>query len=351
MEHKNERAADWSSATLPPMNSSGLANGPVVDTDSNRKPNVSQVVIFCIDRKVSVMGRWALRYAERFGWPIFPLRPRTKKPFEYIGVYHATTDTDQIRDWWQRWPQANIGLHCGGGGVMALDADKYKDTYAGDALLTKEDEQTPTSLTGRGGTHLLYAMPGGLRLGNATGGLPAGIDIRGHGGYIVLPPSMHPNGRPYQWENEYGPHEIALLSLPSALHNLLARYTISDKIETAHPARIRQAVALVERVLTVLDIPATGPVAYMESGRRWTLGVCPFNPPADPHPADRGPFVIVFPDGRIVAGCQHNRCRQEIERSELSGWRWLRQRADLGGGAWHDAAVDALVASLKEVAA
>lgn len=296
------------------------------------------------------MQRAALWYARRFNWQIFPLRPGTKEPFGGLGVYNATADIDQIREWWQRWPRANIGLHCGGSGILALDADEYKNSYAGSGLAAG-DQETVTSLTGSGGTHLLYAMPDGVRLGNATGKLPAGIDIRGWGGYIVLPPSLHPNGNRYAWELSYGPHEIAMLPLPLSLWEILQAYTINDgQIETAHPARIAQAVALVERALVALDLPATGPFAYMRDGRRWFLRHCPFMPADDPHDNDRGPFVAVFPDGRIVAGCQHNRCRQQIEQSGLSGWRWLRQRAGLGAGAWHDAAVDALAESLKGVA-
>lgn len=296
------------------------------------------------------MGRAAVWYARRFNWQIFPLRPGTKEPFYGIGVYQATTDIAQIAEWWQRWPQANIGLHCGGSNILALDADEYKEKYAGTGL-SAADQETATSLTGSGGTHLLYAMPDGVRLGNAKGKLPPGIDIRGWGGYIVLPPSLHPNGRRYAWELGYGPHEMPLLPLPHSLWGILESFAFNDtQIETVHPARIRQAVALVERVIEVLEIPATGPTTYGSGGRRWALNHCPFMPGDDPHPNDRCPFVAIFPDGRIVAGCQHNRCREAIEDSELSGWRLLRKRAGLGAGVWHDAAVDALLASLEEVA-
>lgn len=296
------------------------------------------------------MLKAALWYARR-GWQIFPLRPRTKEPFGGIGVYAATTDADQIRAWWQRWPQANIGLHCGGSGILGLDADVYKESYEGTPL-TQAEQETVTGLSGKGGAHLYYVMPEGMRFGNATGGLPPGIDIRGYGGYFVLPPSVHPNGNRYRWELGYGPHEIPMLPVPSSLFEILRKtaHRAGGAVETAHPAAIRQAVALVERVLTALDIAATGPLAYMTDGRRWALGTCPFMPADDPHDDDRGPFVIVHVDGRIVAGCQHNRCRQEIERSGMSGWRLLRARSGVGSGAWHDAAIDALLASLSEVA-
>ncbi len=297
------------------------------------------------------MRKAAIWYAKRFGWHIFPLRPGTKEPFKDLGVYSATNDLDQIRSWWQRWPRANIGLHCGGSGILMLDADAYKETYRGTGL-TQAEQQTVTAISGSGqGEHYYYAMPADVRLGNTTGKLPPGVDIRGWGGYVVLPPSLHPSGGRYTWELDYGPHEIPLAPLPASLWEILRSHSLSGgKVEKVHQAKIAQAVALVERALEILDIQADGPVAYMTEGRRWALGSCPFMPDDDPHDDDRGPFVIVLPDGRITAGCQHNRCRQEIAKSGLSGWKLLRQRAGLGAGAWHDAAIDALMASIAEVA-
>lgn len=178
---------------------------------------------------------YALSYAMTFGWHIFPLRPCSKEPFSGIGVYQATTDTDQIRQWWTRWPDANIGLHCGPAGVLALDLDTYKAQYAGTELLTQEERQTTTSLTGNGGEHLLYQMPTGERFGNGGGKLPAGVDIRGDGGYLVLPPSVHPSGPRYQWEHGYGPDELRPQPLPEKLHHLLkaAQPSVGDQITFA----------------------------------------------------------------------------------------------------------------------
>ena len=74
------------------------------------------------------LQRAALWYA-RHGWAVFPLRPRTKEPFAGIGVYKATTDAAQVADWWQWQPAPNIGFHPGPAGLLALDADTYKETF------------------------------------------------------------------------------------------------------------------------------------------------------------------------------------------------------------------------------
>ncbi len=140
----------------------------------------------------------------------------------------STIDPTQIRQWWQWWPDANIGIDAGKSDLLVLDADSYKDTFAGDAL--QLDDGTVTSLTGGGGSHLWYRQPAGKAYGNATGELPKGIDIRGHGGYIVAPPSLHKSGKRYQFREGQSPANLGPLPLPPAL------YAILDAAQTASAA-------------------------------------------------------------------------------------------------------------------
>lgn len=186
----------------PPQNSTRSLNGqePVPDDDAP-------------------MVTWALWYAAR-GFHIFPLRPASKEPYAGLGVYGATTDAAQIRAWWTEHRGANIGLHCGASGLVAFDLDRYKDIYAGDEL--EVDEQTWTSITGRGGTHLFYRLPAGKVYGNLTGELPPGVDVKCVGGYVVLPPSVHPDtGREYAWELDYSPADRNAAPLPAELERIL----------------------------------------------------------------------------------------------------------------------------------
>ncbi len=141
----------------------------------------------------------ALVYAS-WGWHIHPLRPGDKRPLLTDWPRRATTEPAQIRRWWQRWPQANIGLACGPSGLLAIDLDVKNGVdglAAWEALLAElgiDDAAmggcTPASDTPSGGRHLLFSVEGCPRApGNTASKLGPGIDTRGDGGYIVLPPS------------------------------------------------------------------------------------------------------------------------------------------------------------------
>ena len=144
------------------------------------------------------MMEYALAYAAR-GWRVFPLIPRGKLPLIAKdaggrGCLDATTDEAQIRRWWDQSPAANIGLATGDF-IFALDIDPI---HQGDLWL--ESVTLPETIhqhTGSGGTHYLFSGP--VEIPNSAGRIAPGVDIRGAGGYIVAPPSVHPNGRRYSW--------------------------------------------------------------------------------------------------------------------------------------------------------
>lgn len=133
----------------------------------------------------------------------------------------STAAVATIRQWWGKWPEANIGIDTGKSGLLVLDLDEYKDAYAGDLLLSERDEQAPTVLTGGGGQHLWYRLPPDKQWGNSTGTLPAGIDIRGAGGFVVAPGSLHASGRTYEWELDYSLDDLPPADVPAALAAIL----------------------------------------------------------------------------------------------------------------------------------
>lgn len=133
----------------------------------------------------------------------------------------ASSDPEQIRAWWKKWPSANIGIAAGRSGLLEIDGDKYKDDYAGDDLLSLDEKVTPTVLSGGGGENWVYLMPPGKTYSNEEGDLPAGINIRGHGGQFVAPPSLHASGERYRWEEGYSPWDIAPAPLPGKIADIL----------------------------------------------------------------------------------------------------------------------------------
>ena len=155
----------------------------------------------------------AIEYAKK-GFAVFPLKYRDKVPLTRNGCKDATTDAAQIKAWWQQHPNANIGLATGAvsQNVFVIDLDIDEDRGI-DGYHSLEDWQrehgdfpeTWTAITGRGGYHLYYRGNGKIK---NSAGIIDGVDIRGNGGYVVAPPSIHKNGRRYEWE--YSPDEFEL---------------------------------------------------------------------------------------------------------------------------------------------
>lgn len=148
--------------------------------------------------------------------------PRTRN-----GVKDATADVEQIAKWWTWWPGANIGIATGGGVcVLDVDNDEERGESGSASLADWEEEQgclPPTwlSLTGGGGLHYLFKTPDGVEVRNRAHVLP-GVDVRGEGGYIVAPPSVHISGNTYEWEASNSPEDGAeLAEVPEALLRLM----------------------------------------------------------------------------------------------------------------------------------
>jgi hypothetical protein len=142
----------------------------------------------------------AIAYAQ-LGWNVFPCKPKTKEPATKHGVKDATTDEAVIRAWWKKWPDANVALACGkSSGVYVVDVD-YEEGTSEDGWKDLEEFPTlPATIrqnTPRGGAHFIYKCDENPpRNMNKFRG---GIDIRGDGYYIMLSPSVHPNGKVYAW--------------------------------------------------------------------------------------------------------------------------------------------------------
>lgn len=151
--------------------------------------------------ELSELGKAAVAYAE-MGLAVIPLKPRDKVPWIKGGSTKATANVEQVRGHWLRHPDHNIGIVCGdvSDGLVAIDIDRKGDVDGWDFVNKFETEsplpEAPMVRTGSGGNHLLMRFPGKvINRQNAE----LGIDIRGHNGYVVAPPSVHPNGNAYEW--------------------------------------------------------------------------------------------------------------------------------------------------------
>jgi archaellum biogenesis ATPase FlaH len=157
----------------------------------------------------------ALSYAKR-GWSVLPLweckegvcacrdgtacgRPG-KHPRISGWVKEATADESQIHEWWKSWPNANVGIATGKeSGIFVID----RDGDVGSASLLKlikehgELPRSPESRTGEG-SHRFFRYPASVRIGSFSNS-NLKIDVRGDGGYVVAPPSVHQNGKQYEW--------------------------------------------------------------------------------------------------------------------------------------------------------
>lgn len=145
----------------------------------------------------------ALNYAARH-WCVFPLAAGGKTPATARGFKDATTDAAQIERWWGNGKRYNTGIATGEkSGIVVIDLDGTEGVAEWQSIAAPHEPiNTLTSLTGGGGRHLLFRWPG-IAINNSP--ISENIHVRGDGGYIMAPPSIHPNGTAYRWEDETTP--------------------------------------------------------------------------------------------------------------------------------------------------
>jgi hypothetical protein len=143
--------------------------------------------------------RTALALAAR-GFHVFPCRPREKRPATANGLKDATTDPDIISAWWRQQPDSNIAIATGElSGIFVVDVDG-QDAEVTLRKLEAEHSPLPATveaITARG-RHIYFKSPKET-VRNSASKIGLHIDVRGDGGYVLCPPSVHPSGRRYCW--------------------------------------------------------------------------------------------------------------------------------------------------------
>ena len=161
----------------------------------------------------------ALEHRAR-GWSVIPLRHGTKMPLVPWERYQRELPGEQeIRGWLGLWPDANLAVVTGSvSGVVVLDVDPRHDGEASLESLEREHGPLPATVeaaTGGGGRHFYFRpreAPVRTRIGIAPG-----LDLKGEGGVVVVPPSLHPSGRRYTWRRGHDPGRMAVAELPEWL--------------------------------------------------------------------------------------------------------------------------------------
>lgn len=150
-----------------------------------------------------------LRLSAR-GWRLFPARD--KQPLVSDWPHQATSDLARLEFWSKRFAGCNWGAVTGeasGFFVLNVDGQDGIESLAQFERAGKILPQTLMAHTGRG-SHLYFLWPEGLDLRNSAGRLAVGLDVRAEGGYVIVPPSVHPTGAAYEFIDE----RIAVAAAP-----------------------------------------------------------------------------------------------------------------------------------------
>ena len=204
--------------------------------------------------KLTALGQAAIDYA-KMGLAVFPLAEGSKVPAIAGGFKNATTDIDQILAFWQHRPNANIGIATGGmsGGLLVIDCD-YDEMRGEDGMATVRAHEAANGefpdgacvSTPRGGEHLYFMTDEPF---DCSTDAEAGVDIRGDGGYVVAPPSIHPNGGVYEWDMHYEDYGI-----PKATASVLAFVRKLQGKKRGEPFKLPENIQKGERNDTIFKL-------------------------------------------------------------------------------------------------
>lgn len=290
----------------------------------------------------------AIDYRRR-GLFVIPIARRAKRPTMMLKGYQerpAPSESD-LRAMWSAQPDLNVGIVTGHG-IVVIDIDEHDGKMSGQEALAQLEgiygplPVTLTSVTGSGGRHMIFSTPPSFVIGNklpvistwlkdttgkATGGV---LDVKGKGGVIVLPPSVHPNGNPYRWLDAEAP----LAELPLAWCETPTPLTLADPERRTRKGRTppqRSKTLVSEGKIDPLDIAARERLADVDPIA--LLGKNTLERISDEHPddTDRSHFTYQIILGAAAVRFDPERLYEVLLDSPRSGC--LRDH----GRAWFDA--------------
>ena len=160
---------------------------------------------------------YAIEYVDS-GWSILPVKPEEKRPYmmNWLQYTHSRATREMVENWFKSLSGAGIGVVTGKiSNMVVLDVENYCKIPIEELLKTYPTQMY--SKTGSGGYHLFYQYPTGISKVSNRVGIFEGADLRADGGFIVLPPTVHPSGSKYEWVKRGMPGTFpkALLELES----------------------------------------------------------------------------------------------------------------------------------------
>lgn len=160
---------------------------------------------------LALQNRATAEHLIKAGFYVFPCHSgdtatgRSKSPMPFLKWKEAASnDANTITAWWNKWPDAAVGLHLGKSGLIVIDADRKGEIDGVEAIgeimaqHNYDPRDVPLVATPGHGSHFFYRQRDGEARGNGTGALPPGIDVRGAGGYVIAPGTIMADGGEYE---------------------------------------------------------------------------------------------------------------------------------------------------------
>lgn len=270
----------------------------------------------------NVLAIAAIAYAKR-GWRVLPCKPREKRPATAHGYKNATADRGELVRQWKQNPRANIGIATGQiSGIIVLDVDPRNGGRESLAELERIHGPLPKTArveTGGDGEHYYFALSAGVCAKSFV--LAPGLDVKADAGYVLAPPSLHPNGKPYTCRAS-----LAAAPLAAAPAWLLEAEAKRGRTQPDQPAKTAATTDAADTPLGRVFAESGLLGKALDGGKRSV--VCPWQ--AD-HTTGQtlDSSTVIFPSsspgGLGGFHCSHAHCSQ---RSGKQAFDNLRGRAD-----------------------
>jgi len=187
-----------------------------------------------------------LHYA-RLGYKVFPCLPMRKRPATADGLYNATSDEEQIRQWYQEMPRANWAINCED--LIVIDCDTGNDWHGTSKLIEAADCPVQVS---PGGLHFIYRRLEEKTWGNTSKQIAPQIDTKTTGGYFVVEPSVRHDGN-YEFDRPLVPIDDLPLP-PDWLVKELDEAMSKPAVETPPPRPLSEPVGdIYERAVRYVE--------------------------------------------------------------------------------------------------